>query len=61
MTYHRTAGKGGTRNSPAERHPKMPNHNKSTVDGFSRPARKGKVKLNPGKGGRGRVRNPVSY
>lgn len=49
MTYHRTAGKGGTRNSPAERHPKLPNMNKSTEAGFSRPARKGKVKLNPGK------------
>lgn len=53
MTYHRTAGKGGTRNSPAEKHPKLPNHNKNTVAGFSRPARKGKVKLNPC-GGRGK-------
>ena len=51
MTYHRTAGKGGTRNSAAERHPKLPNHNKNTVAGFSRPARKGKKQLNPCPGG----------
>ena len=55
MTYHRTAGKGGTRNSKAERHPTHPNMNKSTADGFSRPARRGKVQLNPGThGGRRR-------
>lgn len=56
MTYHRTAGKGGTRNSAAERHPKMPNFNKSTADGFSRPPRTGKVQKNPGMhGGRKRT------
>lgn len=53
MTYHRTSGKGGTRNSKAERHPTLPNMNKSTTEGFSRPARQGKVQLNPcGPGGR---------
>jgi hypothetical protein len=47
MTYHRTAGKGGTRNSAAERHPKNPNFNKNTIAGESKPARKGRVQLNP--------------
>ena len=55
MTYNRTSGKGGTRNSKAERHPKPPNFNKSTTGGYSRPARKGKTQLNPGThGGRSR-------
>jgi hypothetical protein len=51
MTYHRTAGKGGTRNSRASKHPELsfPNFNKSTVGGRKLPPRKGKVKLNPGK------------
>lgn len=40
MTYHRTCGKGGTRNAKAE---PLPNFNKSTVDGYKRPARKGKM------------------
>ena len=50
MTYHRTGGTGGTRNSPEGRHPKMPNMNKDTVKGYSRPPRKGKTQLNPGAG-----------
>jgi hypothetical protein len=50
MTYNRTSGKGGYRNSPAARHPKLPDFNKNTVSGFSRPARKGKTVLNPGAG-----------
>ena len=50
MTYHRTAGKNGSRNSPMERHPKPPNYNKDTAGGYSRPARKGKTVLNPGAG-----------
>ena len=47
MTYHRTAGKGGTRNSPTERHMKMPNMNKSTKDGYSKKPSTGKVVNNP--------------
>ncbi len=47
MTYHRTAGKGGTRNSKQGKHPTNPNYNKSTTAGASKPARKGKVQLNP--------------
>ncbi len=57
MTYHRTAGKSGTRNSVEGKHPKPPNFNKDTVAGFTRPPRKGKVQLNPcpGMSGRGRA------
>ena len=57
MTYHRTAGKGGTRNSSAERHPKpFTRFSKHTDTGHSRPARKGKTQLNPGThGGRKRT------
>lgn len=51
MTYNRTSGKGGTRNSRAERHPTLPDMNKDTVAGFTRPARKGKTQLNPGGSG----------
>lgn len=49
MTYHRTGGKGGTRNSVRERHADrfLPNFNKSTTRGHSRPARKGRRKDNP--------------
>ena len=47
MTYHRTGGKGGTRNSAKERHPKLPQHNKSTVGGFSKRPSKGKIVNNP--------------
>ena len=51
MTYHRTGGKGGTRNSPKERHPKHPNFNKNTAAGAKQKPRTGRVKLNPGKHG----------
>jgi len=56
MTYHRTAGKGGTRNSPKERHPKLPTSaNKSTSKGHSRTPSTGKVVNNPSaKGGNAR-------
>lgn len=50
MTYHRTGGKGGTRNSARERHAEyyLPEIGlKSTKRGFKRPARKGKTQLNP--------------
>ncbi|MGI9288798.1 MAG: hypothetical protein ACR2P1_25650 [Pseudomonadales bacterium] len=52
MTYHRTCGKGGTRNSARERHADeyLPNFNKSTTDGFSSPPRRGRKVNNPGKG-----------
>ncbi len=30
MTYHRTGGKGGTRNSKEGRHPTLPNFNKKS-------------------------------
>ena len=48
MTYHRTGGKGGTRNSRAERHPTHPNFNKDTAGGFTQKPRTGKKRLNPG-------------
>lgn len=46
MTFHRTAGEGGTRNSPRERHADkyLPNFNKSQGSGRKR---KGKEQLNP--------------
>lgn len=49
MTYHRTGGTGGTRNSPRERHADrfLPNFNKSQGSGAKR---KGKRMDNPGKG-----------
>ncbi len=52
MTYHRTGGKGGTRNSPRERHADrfLPNFNKSTAGGHSVAPRKGRRVDNPGKG-----------
>lgn len=40
MTYHRTGGKGGTRNSKQGRHPTHPNFNKKTG---STARRKGKT------------------
>lgn len=48
MTFHRTAGKGGTRNSRRTKHPELsfPNFNKSTGSGR---VRQGKTQLNPGK------------
>ena len=51
MTYHATAGKGGTRNSRRGKHPELsfPNFNKSTSGGNTRPARQGKTQLNPAK------------
>ena len=51
MTYNRTAGKGGTRNSRANKHPELnfPNYNKSTAGGFTAAARTGRTKLNPAK------------
>lgn len=51
MTYHRTGGKGGTRNSRQTKHPELflPNFNKSTTAGRKLPPRKGKLKLNPSK------------
>ena len=45
MTYHRTAGKGGTRNSKQGRHPKHPNFNKKR--GSSKRT-KGRMVNNPG-------------
>jgi hypothetical protein len=52
MSYHRTGGKGGTRNSPRERHADrfLPNFNKSTSGGHSRKPSKGRRMDNPGKG-----------
>ena len=52
MSFHRTGGKGGSRNSARERHADkfLPNFNKSTTGGHSRPPRKGKRVDNPGKG-----------
>lgn len=48
MTYHRTAGKGGTRNSRQERHfTNKPNFNKSTSGGHSKRPSKGKQVMNP--------------
>ena len=45
MTFHRTAGTGGSRNSRRERHATdLPNFNKSIGSGVNR---KGKKKLNP--------------
>jgi len=45
MTYHRTAGKGGTRNSATERHfTNKPNFNKSAGSGANP---QGRVKHNP--------------
>lgn len=45
MTYHRTGGKGGTRNSPRERHfTDKPNFNKYQGSGVRR---KGKMVHNP--------------
>jgi hypothetical protein len=51
MTFHRTAGKGGTRNSRRTKHPELsfPNFNKSTRKGAKQPARTGRVQLNPAK------------
>ena len=48
MSYHRTGGKGGTRNSPRERHAEdyLPNFNKKQGSGTNP---KGRVKKNPGK------------
>ena len=48
MTFHRTAGKGGTRNSPRERHATdLPNFNKSTSGGHSRTPSRGRTVHNP--------------
>lgn len=49
MSYHRTGGKGGTRNSVRERHADrfLPNFNKSTSGGHTRRPLKGKRKDNP--------------
>lgn len=46
MTYHRTGGKNGTRNSPRERHADkyLPNFNKKQGSGVKR---KGREQLNP--------------
>ena len=47
MTYHRTAGKGGTRNADRDRQPQKfrPNHNKSTELGATAAPRKGRTVL----------------
>ena len=52
MSFHRTGGQGGTRNSPREKHCDryLPNFNKSTSGGHSRRPRKGKRMDNPGPG-----------
>ena len=48
MTYHRTGGTGGTRNSRRERHfTNKPNFNKSTTGGHSRRPSSGRTKHNP--------------
>lgn len=56
MTYHRTGGKGGTRNSAATKHPKLPTSaNKSTSGGHTRKPSTGKTVNNPSaKGGNAR-------
>ncbi len=52
MTFHRTCGTNGTRNSKRERHADeyLPNFNKSTSDGYSAAPKRGRKMNNPGPG-----------